>query len=117
MPQTKTKRNRKPSSKRASRSANGRDMEVLTLAEAAQYLRLPEADVAGLVSTQGLPGRRIGAEWRFLKSALRDWLRLASMNKSAWKSLAGVWEGDPSLDGMVNEIYRQRGRSSAEDRA
>ena len=40
--------------------------EVLTLAEAAAYLRLAEKDLVRLVCEQGLPGRRLGHEWRFL---------------------------------------------------
>ena len=47
--------------------------DVLTLAEAAAYLRLPESEVARLVHTQGLPGGAVGEEWRFLKTALQDW--------------------------------------------
>lgn len=49
-------------------------LDVLTLAEAAAYLRVAETDVLHLVQSQGLAGRQIGAEWRFLKSNLRDWL-------------------------------------------
>lgn len=33
--------------------------EVLTLAEAAAYLRVPEAEIVRLVGPQGLPGRLI----------------------------------------------------------
>src|SRR5437867_3705060 len=40
--------------------------EVLTLAEAAAYLRVSEADVVRLAQQQDLPGRLIGTEWRFL---------------------------------------------------
>jgi len=49
--------------------------EVLTLAEAAAYLRLAETEVIQLVGTQDLPGRSIGSEWRFSKWAIEDWLR------------------------------------------
>ena len=48
--------------------------EVLTLAETAAYLRLPEADVLRLVDEQALPTRRLGNEWRFLKAAIQHWL-------------------------------------------
>ena len=49
--------------------------EVLTLAEAAAFLRVPEADVVRMVGPRGLPGRLIGSEWRFSRTALDDWLR------------------------------------------
>lgn len=44
---------------------NGPSGEVLTLAEAAAYLRVPETEVVSLVHAQGLPGRRVAGEWRF----------------------------------------------------
>jgi excisionase family DNA binding protein len=49
--------------------------EVLTLAETAAYLRVPEEAVLDLVASQTIPGQKIGGEWRFLKRALTDWLR------------------------------------------
>src|SRR5436190_2256662 len=92
--------------------------EVLTLAEAAAYLRLPEAEVVRLVREQGLPGRPAGAEWRFLKAAIQDWLKAPPArpsNKEVLMSLAGIWKDDPTIDDMLKEIYRQRGRPMTED--
>lgn len=48
--------------------------EVLTLAEAAEYLRVPEDAVLKLVKEGTLPAQRIGGEWRFLKRAVVEWL-------------------------------------------
>ena len=93
--------------------------EVLTLAEAAAYLRLPEKDVIAAVSSQGLPGRLVGREWRFLKAALQQWLSHSQpteeMRKAAQLALAGSWKDDPYLEDMVEEIYRKRGRPITED--
>jgi excisionase family DNA binding protein len=92
--------------------------EVLTLPEAAAYLRLPEADVQRLVLEQGLPARRLGSEWRFLKAAIQDWLRTGSFpkgGKEAWMELAGAWKDDPLVDEELQEIYRRRGRPMTED--
>jgi excisionase family DNA binding protein len=82
---------------------------VLTLAEAAAYLRVSEAELRRMVGTQSLPGRRIGSEWRFSREAIQDWLRHPSMKESLLQ-LAGSWKDDPNLDEMIAEIYRQRGR-------
>jgi excisionase family DNA binding protein len=49
--------------------------EILTLAEAAEYLRIAEEKLADLAIDGGVPARRIGGEWRFLRKALDDWLR------------------------------------------
>jgi excisionase family DNA binding protein len=92
--------------------------EVLTLAEAAAYLRLPESEVIGLVHSQGLPGRFSGSEWRFLKSAIQEWLRTGSPppkgTKEAWLAMAGVFKDDPDLEKIVEEAYRRRGRPITE---
>src|SRR5437868_6349568 len=47
---------------------------VLTLAELAAYLRVPVADVQPLVESGAIPGRQIGAAWRFSRAAIDDWL-------------------------------------------
>jgi excisionase family DNA binding protein len=100
-----------------SAAANGPVAEVLTLTEAAAYLRLPEPEVVQLVYSQDLPGRFAGKEWRFLKSALQDWLRKSPLkgSKEAQLSVAGILKDDPDLIPMVEEIYRRRGRPVTED--
>ncbi len=97
-------------------ASNGVD-DVLTLAEAAAYLRVNEADLLGRVGARDIPGRQIGNEWRFLKSALQDWLRtpVRPSSKEAILSAIGSWKDDPYLDEMLREIYRQRGRPMTED--
>ena len=93
---------------------NGPAGEVLTLAEAAAYLRLPEAEVVGLVHSQGLPGRCIAGEWRILKAGIQDWLATASptreTRKAAILELAGKYKDDPDLEQIVEDAYRRRGR-------
>jgi excisionase family DNA binding protein len=72
----------------------GRDLpgaEVLTLAEAAAYLRAPEGAVLELVDQGTLPAQRIGGEWRFLKRAVVEWLHFRP-------HLARVSEVSPALD-------------------
>jgi excisionase family DNA binding protein len=100
-------------------AARGPLCEVLTLAEAAAYLRLPEKDIIAAASTQGLPGRLVGGEWRFLKTTLQQWLSFsqptAEMRKAALLAFAGSWKDDPYLEDMVEEIYHQRGRPITED--
>jgi excisionase family DNA binding protein len=88
--------------------------EVLTLVEAAAYLRVPEAEVVRIADSQGLPGRRIGSEWRFSRAAIQDWLRRPSM-KDRLLQLAGSWKDNPDVEEMLAEIYRQRGRPMTEE--
>ena len=93
------------------------EAEVLTLAETAAYLRIPEEQVVRLVGPQGIPGRLIGSEWRFLKSAVQEWLRELPKpsSKEALRALAGCWKDDPTVEEMLKEIYKQRGRPMTED--
>lgn len=113
MPRTKRKPEPQPGPQPpAGVNASG---EVLTLAEAAAYLRLPEAEVTRLAHTQALPGRFTGSEWRFLKSAIREWLSQPSrQSKEAQLAVVGMFKDDPRLDEMLHEIYKKRGRPLTE---
>ncbi len=119
MPRTKEKPHAKPSSgvKNDAPSAETAGPEVLTLAEAASYLRVSQEEVLRLVGPRGLPGRKIGSEWRFLKSALRAWLAVPPQpsSKEAILSFAGAWKDDPDLEELVQNIYQRRGRPMTED--
>jgi excisionase family DNA binding protein len=100
------------------RQSNGAMQPVLTLNEAAAYLRLPEEDVVRMVREQNLHARQVGAEWRFLKSAIDDWLRTGpppQSHKEAWLALAGVWKEDPTVDQLREEITRHRKELITED--
>ena len=88
---------------------------VLTLTEAAAYLRVEEEVVLELVRQQGLPGRCLGKEWRFSQAALEVWL--AAPNRPSdqqMSSIIGAWKDDPHLEEMLDQIYQQRGRPMAE---
>jgi excisionase family DNA binding protein len=96
---------------------NGPTDNVLTLGEAAAYLRLPENDVLHMVHEQGLHGRQVGTEWRFLRSAIDDWLRTGPQplaNKEAWLALAGAWKDDPTVDDLLQEMQKWRRQLDAE---
>jgi len=88
--------------------------DVLTLEEAAAYLRVPETEMVELMRRQGLPGRKVGSSWRFLKVAIQEWLRLPDKENFWWKHF-GALKGDPYLDEMLQQIYRERGRPATEE--
>ena len=48
--------------------------DVLTPAQAAELLQVPEDEVVELAEAGKLPGRRIGERWRFSRPALIAWL-------------------------------------------
>lgn len=48
--------------------------EVLTLTQLAELLQVEEDDARELAESREIPGRRIGEEWRFARSAVLRWL-------------------------------------------
>lgn len=88
--------------------------EVLTLPEAATYLRISEADVIEMATHHGLPGRKIGDQWRFLKRGLANWL-VEPSGRDRLLQQAGALKDDPELEDMLKKIYKERGRSMTED--
>jgi excisionase family DNA binding protein len=90
--------------------------DVLTLSEAAAYLRVAESDLKRLAERRVLPGRQIAGEWRFLRAGLQDWLRAPEPGSGtdALLALAGVWRDDPDIELIVQGAHRRRGRMSVE---
>lgn len=89
--------------------------EVLTLSEAATYLRVADEEVLRLASLDELPGRSIGGEWRFLKAGLQEWLQTPRRKSGAEAllALAGAWQDDPDIEQIVRDAHRRRGRPVA----
>ena len=117
MPRSKPKP-QAPSLTAAASAVNGPAADVLTLAEAAAYFALSEADVLRLVDDQKLPARRLANEWRFLKAAIQDWLRTVpppQYSKEAQLAVAGAWKDDPFIEEELKEILKWRGRPTPED--
>jgi excisionase family DNA binding protein len=84
--------------------------EVLTLAEAAKFLRVSQAKLRRLAEQRQVPARKLGDDWRFLKPALEDWLRGKPDPTQALLQQAGMWRDDETVPDMLREIYRARGR-------
>ncbi len=83
--------------------------EVLTLEAAAQFLKLPSSEVAQQAEAGQIPGRQVGGSWRFLLSALKDWLGRRD-SKAIFLEQAGAFRDDESMDELISEIYKARGR-------
>jgi excisionase family DNA binding protein len=88
--------------------------EVLTLREAAAYLRVSEKEIIELAESGELPGRKIRKDWRFHQQALSDWLRRPSPKERLMRH-AGAAKDDPNLKALLEQAYRDRGRSMTED--
>jgi excisionase family DNA binding protein len=117
MSQTKTKTQKKPKPSAPVNGAIAPTTEVFTLSEAAAYLRVTESELLRLVGDQALPGRQFGTEWRFLKSAIQDWLKTPPKrgSREAVLSTIGAWKDDPLVEEEIKEIYRKRREDLVED--
>ncbi len=113
----------RPSPGPALTNGPGSAEHVLTLAEAAAYLRVSEDDVLRMVHEQGLHARQVGSEWRFWQPAIADWLRTGPQStprkaraahpaNEPLLAQAGTWKDDPLIDEELREIYRRRGEVS-----
>lgn len=88
--------------------------EVLTLTEAAEYLRLPEETLARQAARGAIPGQQVGDAWRFLKRALDDWLSRQD-RRALLLQQAGALADDASLPALRAAIYTSRRRSEEEN--
>jgi excisionase family DNA binding protein len=112
MPRTKQRQLNPPASSNAGSEPIAETLDVLTLEEAALYLRVPADAVLCMIEAEGLPARRFGADWRIYKLALQAWLGAARPRKGILNHIGGI-EGDPYAEEMLREIYAWRGRPQA----
>jgi excisionase family DNA binding protein len=90
--------------------------DILTLEEAAEFLRVPADSLRNEVASGRVPGRAIAGEWRLSKSALLAWLaqteRPRPGSKEAVLSVAGIWKDDPTVDAMIRDIEERRRKNT-----
>src|SRR6266516_2141781 len=113
MLQTRSKPTKKPSPRRAKANGQPETLDVMTLDEAAAYLRVSADAVVHMIEAGGLPGRQFGTEWRFFKGALQEWLSCPPKRGILWH--VGKIKDDPYADEMLRDIYARRRRPEAEE--
>ena len=50
-------------------------VQILTIEELAQYLRIPKSTLYKLVREGSVPCQKVGKHWRFHKEAIDEWLK------------------------------------------
>lgn len=113
MPRTKSRPANKPHADAVS-NGTSEAVDVLTLPEAAAYLRVSAEDVLAMMGPEGLPGRKFGPEWRFYKGALQDWLSQPPKKRGILYH-AGRIKDDPYAEEMLRDIYARRKRPETEE--
>ncbi len=80
---------------------------VLTLEETAAYLRLSPEVVAQEAIAGNIPGQQVNNTWRFLKTAIDDWLQNRDQRAVLLRQ-AGVFANDKTLVELQAQIDRDR---------
>ncbi len=88
--------------------------DILTLEEISTYLRIPIETVENQALKGNIPGQKIEGDWRFLKTAVDDWLR-AKNSRLTLLSQAGAFANDDSLAQIRETIYQDRKRPEVDN--
>jgi hypothetical protein len=87
--------------------------DVMTLEQTSVYLQLSIETVLDQAVKGNIPGRKIVNDWRFLRSAIDEWLS-AKSSSSILLAQAGAFTDDDSLAGLRSSIYEARERPEIE---
>lgn len=79
---------------------------LMTVKEAARYLRLKAVTVYRLAQTGRIPAAKVGRSWRFKKELLDDWLRRRS-DRVPGRIL--VVDDDPAIRDSLAALLRAKG--------
>ena len=88
--------------------------EILTLDEAAKFLKIGRNTLYSLARTGEVPARKMGREWRFVSSALVDWLLLKCppANGKCWEVKSCTFEERYFCPYFLDFERRSRTRAS-----
>lgn len=56
--------------------------EVFDLDDLTRYLKIPKSTLYKLAQRGGVPGQKVGKQWRFHKGAIDDWLNKQPRRKA-----------------------------------
>jgi excisionase family DNA binding protein len=92
-----------------SQAENSQDYgEILTLEEAAAYLRVSEDALRAMVGDDAIPAQKIGGEWRFLKRAVNEWLRQGRHLYSEFRRFPPPWMCDfPAMEEIILALEKR----------
>lgn len=82
-------------------------LDVLTLAQAADYLQLPADLVRAEAEAGRIAGLPVGADWRFLREAVAAWLRTPGLPRVP-VTTAGIEETPEEQEAFLASIRAYR---------
>ena len=81
---------------------------VLTLDEAASFLKLSKSTLYKMLEAGRVPARKLGRRWRFRRADLEEWMRSSNDSSSAGEAAAAGQAGtrDPA-SGVLSDLLRE----------
>ena len=61
---------------------SNKQLDVLTLNEVAEYLRIPRSTMYKLAQEGRIPGQKVGRQWRFRTDTVNRWLDEGDQSES-----------------------------------
>ena len=77
--------------------------DILTLAEAAEFIRVSEKTLGEMARTRRIPSQKVGREWRFLRTGLEAWLAGESGHAATRGVASRTADGSGVVSGPVLE--------------
>lgn len=82
--------------------------EILTLAEAATYLRVDEAGLEKMADGGDIPARKVAGQWRFSRRALEAWLRFPGLHPAEYIRFSHRWLEEPPFMEEMFRLFEKR---------
>lgn len=89
----------------------GTPNDILTAAEAADYLKLAPSTVRGMALAGQLPGVQIGDDWRFMRGQLYDYLARQAESEQQKRQAENKILKVAKQDGAVTAIRGRRSKA------
>lgn len=104
-----------------SESQSGSDPQhedILTLPEAAAYLRVEEKGLAEMAEGGNVPARKVAGQWRFSRRGLEDWVRFPNLHPGEYLRLHPRWLLEsPLIDELLHLLDRRLQQHLSQRRA
>jgi|APCry1669193181_1035450.scaffolds.fasta_scaffold110496_2 excisionase family DNA binding protein len=73
-------------------SSTAGNVEIMTIREVADYLKVTERTIYRLLSAKRLPGFKVGGSWRFKMVDIDLWIKIQSENVATFGVAAALGE-------------------------
>jgi hypothetical protein len=90
--------------------------DILTLAEAAAYLKVSEAGLKADLERGAVPARFVAGEWRFSKAAILVWLSAITSSTKHWPIPELSQVSDEEVEAEIAKLRADRDKNAKSSR-